>query len=222
MPATTTTTSNHGSHTRNLRSGSSTSVTRKSLIACVPPMIGTPLRRLSCTQPTASLIVPLMSTVSASGMSLMSASFAMAAATTTEPSAISVPVRRSTFGSLMSGGRVAWNVVTSATDLEAQNAGKKKAAAQKKGPGKKAAADDTAAASGSMLDSNAIPPKEVFQRYFGRMLGTQYSHPDAVQVHYLVIPPEVITGWLGPDSGWFGVLAAVIAGAATPGGPVVG
>jgi hypothetical protein len=37
-----------------------------------------------------------------------------------------------------------------------------------------------------------------------------------------VIPPEVITGWLGPDSGWFGVLAAVIAGAATPGGPVVG
>ena len=24
-----------------------------------------------------------------------------------------------------------------------------------------------------------------------------------------VIPPEVITGWLGPDSGWFGVLTAV-------------
>ena len=37
-----------------------------------------------------------------------------------------------------------------------------------------------------------------------------------------VIPPEVITGWLGPDSGWMGVLAATIAGAATPGGPVVG
>ena len=37
-----------------------------------------------------------------------------------------------------------------------------------------------------------------------------------------VIPPEVITGWLGPDSGWFGVLTAVVAGAATPGGPVVG
>jgi hypothetical protein len=37
-----------------------------------------------------------------------------------------------------------------------------------------------------------------------------------------VIPSEVITGWLGPDSGWFGVRAAVIAGAATPGGPVVG
>jgi uncharacterized membrane protein YraQ (UPF0718 family) len=37
-----------------------------------------------------------------------------------------------------------------------------------------------------------------------------------------VIPQEVITGWLGPDSGWFGVLTATIAGAATPGGPVVG
>jgi hypothetical protein len=37
-----------------------------------------------------------------------------------------------------------------------------------------------------------------------------------------IIPPEIITGWLGPNSGWTGVLAAVIAGAATPGGPVVG
>ena len=37
-----------------------------------------------------------------------------------------------------------------------------------------------------------------------------------------IIPPQIITGWLGPDSGWAGVLAAVIAGAATPGGPVVG
>jgi hypothetical protein len=37
-----------------------------------------------------------------------------------------------------------------------------------------------------------------------------------------VIPSEVITGWLGPDSGWLGVLTAVIAGAATPGGPVIG
>ena len=37
-----------------------------------------------------------------------------------------------------------------------------------------------------------------------------------------VIPAEIITGWLGPDSGWLGVLTAVIAGAATPGGPVVG
>jgi hypothetical protein len=37
-----------------------------------------------------------------------------------------------------------------------------------------------------------------------------------------VIPQEIITGWLGPDSGWTGVLTAVIAGAATPGGPVIG
>jgi len=37
-----------------------------------------------------------------------------------------------------------------------------------------------------------------------------------------VIPQEIITGWLGPDSGWLGVTAAVIAGAATPGGPVIG
>ena len=37
-----------------------------------------------------------------------------------------------------------------------------------------------------------------------------------------VIPQEIITGWLGPNSGWLGVLTAVIAGAATPGGPVVG
>jgi hypothetical protein len=37
-----------------------------------------------------------------------------------------------------------------------------------------------------------------------------------------VIPSEIIIGWLGPDSGWLGILTAVIAGAATPGGPVVG
>ena len=37
-----------------------------------------------------------------------------------------------------------------------------------------------------------------------------------------VIPQEIIIGWLGPDSGWLGVLAATIAGAATPGGPVIG
>lgn len=37
-----------------------------------------------------------------------------------------------------------------------------------------------------------------------------------------VIPQEIITGWLGPHSGWTGVLTAVIAGAATPGGPVIG
>ena len=37
-----------------------------------------------------------------------------------------------------------------------------------------------------------------------------------------IIPPEVITGWLGPETGWLGVATAVVAGAATPGGPVIG
>ncbi len=79
---------------------------------------------------------------------------------------------------------------TAASALEAQAGGKKKPAAPKKGPGKKAPIQDKAAASGSMLDSTAIPPKEVFQRYFGRMLGTQYSNADSMQIHYLVMPPQ--------------------------------
>jgi uncharacterized membrane protein YraQ (UPF0718 family) len=37
-----------------------------------------------------------------------------------------------------------------------------------------------------------------------------------------VIPQDIIIGWLGPQSGWLGVLTAVVAGAATPGGPVIG
>src|ERR1700754_5056311 len=37
-----------------------------------------------------------------------------------------------------------------------------------------------------------------------------------------VIPQEIITGWLGPNSGWLGVATAVVAGASSPGGPVVG
>lgn len=37
-----------------------------------------------------------------------------------------------------------------------------------------------------------------------------------------VVPPEIITGWFGPESGWLGVLTATIAGGLTPGGPVVG
>lgn len=37
-----------------------------------------------------------------------------------------------------------------------------------------------------------------------------------------VIPPEIITSWLGPDTGWLGIATAVVAGAATPGGPVIG
>lgn len=37
-----------------------------------------------------------------------------------------------------------------------------------------------------------------------------------------IIPSEVIVGGLGPDTGWLGIATAVVAGAATPGGPVVG
>jgi uncharacterized membrane protein YraQ (UPF0718 family) len=37
-----------------------------------------------------------------------------------------------------------------------------------------------------------------------------------------IIPSSVIVGGLGPDTGWLGVVTAVVAGAATPGGPVVG
>ena len=36
-----------------------------------------------------------------------------------------------------------------------------------------------------------------------------------------VIPQEIITGSLGPNSGWLGVATAVVVRAATPGGPVV-
>ncbi len=78
---------------------------------------------------------------------------------------------------------------------------KKKGPGKNKGPGKKAdadadaeetpAADSKSATKDTVLDSKAVPSKEVFQRYFGRMLGTQYSLPDAVQSHYLIIAPEV-------------------------------
>jgi uncharacterized membrane protein YraQ (UPF0718 family) len=36
------------------------------------------------------------------------------------------------------------------------------------------------------------------------------------------LPQDVITAWLGPDSGVLGVALAAIAGGLTPGGPVVG
>lgn len=85
-------------------------------------------------------------------------------------------------------------LASAASVLEAQaGAKKKKEPGKKKGPGKKAAEADeapAAAADGPMLDPGALPSKEVFQRYFGRMLGVQYSYPDALHVHYLVIPPE--------------------------------
>ena len=37
-----------------------------------------------------------------------------------------------------------------------------------------------------------------------------------------VLPPEVLGGLLGPKSGLFGTAIATLAGALTPGGPVVG
>jgi hypothetical protein len=37
-----------------------------------------------------------------------------------------------------------------------------------------------------------------------------------------VLPQQVIISWLGPDSGMIGLTIATVAGALTPGGPVVG
>jgi uncharacterized membrane protein YraQ (UPF0718 family) len=37
-----------------------------------------------------------------------------------------------------------------------------------------------------------------------------------------VVPSELITSWLGPNTGWLGILAATVAGALTPGGAVIG
>ncbi len=72
MNATATTTRNQGNHSRKSRIGSRIQVTRKSLIAWVPPMIGTPLRRLSCTHFTAVSMGDEMSKVSHEGKSVMS------------------------------------------------------------------------------------------------------------------------------------------------------
>jgi uncharacterized membrane protein YraQ (UPF0718 family) len=37
-----------------------------------------------------------------------------------------------------------------------------------------------------------------------------------------VVPQEIITAWIGPNSGFTGISIAALAGAATPGGAVVG
>jgi hypothetical protein len=37
-----------------------------------------------------------------------------------------------------------------------------------------------------------------------------------------VVPSGLITSWLGPETGWLGILAATVAGALTPGGAVIG
>ncbi len=37
-----------------------------------------------------------------------------------------------------------------------------------------------------------------------------------------ILPSQLIPGWLGPNTGVAGLMLAVLAGALTPGGPVVG
>jgi len=37
-----------------------------------------------------------------------------------------------------------------------------------------------------------------------------------------VLPKALVASWIGPESGFFGVLIATLGGALTPGGPVVG
>lgn len=88
-------------------------------------------------------------------------------------------------------------LATAASALESTAGTNKKgpAKAKKKGPGKKSAEETEESAAESkpaapMLDSSAMPTKEVFERYFGRMLGTQYAQPDAVHVQQILISPE--------------------------------
>ena len=61
------TTAHHGASSRKSRTGLSTWITRKSLNDPVPPTTGTPVRKLSLTHPTASLIGSVTSIVSAVG-----------------------------------------------------------------------------------------------------------------------------------------------------------
>lgn len=91
-------------------------------------------------------------------------------------------------------GRLMNTIATAAATLESKAGGAKaKAAAKKKGPGKKALAPEEAAAAvtTSWFDSSARPSNETFERYFGSLLSASYSHPDAIQVHYLTTPVEV-------------------------------
>lgn len=87
-------------------------------------------------------------------------------------------------------GRLLNMVATAAAALESKTGGKG-AAAKKKGPGKKALApeeDAAAAVSGGWFDAEARPSNETFQRYFGSLLSTSYSLPDALHLHYLTTP----------------------------------
>ena len=89
-------------------------------------------------------------------------------------------------------GRLMNMIATAAATIESKTGAKGKAAAKKKGPGKKAPAAEeaVAAAAGSWFDSSARPSNETFERYFGSLLTASYSHPDAIQIHYLNTPAE--------------------------------
>ncbi len=89
-------------------------------------------------------------------------------------------------------GRLMNTFATAAATLESKTGAKAKAAAKKKGPGKKSPSADeagTATVSG-WFDLNARPSNETFERYFGSLLSASYSHPDAIQIHYLTTPVE--------------------------------
>ena len=90
-------------------------------------------------------------------------------------------------------GRLMNMIATAAATLESTTGAKAKASAKKKGPGKKAPSPDeaVAAAASSWFDANARPSNETFERYFGSLLSASYSHPDAIQLHYLTTPVEV-------------------------------
>lgn len=89
-------------------------------------------------------------------------------------------------------GRLMNTIATAAATLESKTGDKGKAAAKKKGPGKKALSPEetVAAAAGGWFDASARPSNETFERYFGSLLSTTYSHPDSIQVHYLTTPVE--------------------------------
>jgi len=103
-----------------------------------------------------------------------------------------VPKNYSAIG-VTDAGRLMNTIATAAATLESKaGSAKAKAAAKKKGPGKKALAPEEAAAAAatSWFDSSARPSNETFERYFGSLLSASYSHPDAIQVHYLTTPVE--------------------------------
>ncbi len=83
--------------------------------------------------------------------------------------------------------------------LSKQQAATKKASTKKKGPGKKGPAkgdgDDTPADSSDdklaqFADPKTRPSDATFGKYFGTMMSATYSHPEAIQMHFLSTPVE--------------------------------